>query len=113
MIPAGSCYLVSDVVFVREELPSPEKVALAKKYQLPPSFYNYENKPPCPGCLGCYDDIEGKMAKGGYNLHVMCVMKKQTLRSLSLSYPKKDWWGPSPPIQSTNPSLGMTATMTC
>ena len=51
-----------DVIFVREVLPSKEKQDLARKYLLPPSFYLYENKPPCPGCIGC-DDWEEKKAQ--------------------------------------------------
>ena len=49
----------SDVVIVAVELPSEEKVRLAEKYMLPPSFYNYETQPPCPGCRGCVDLLKG------------------------------------------------------
>ncbi len=59
--------MAADVVFVKEELPSPEKVALAEKYMLPKSFFMYENKPSCPGCLGCKDDIEGKTVQGKFH----------------------------------------------
>ncbi|KAK3769928.1 hypothetical protein RRG08_048139 [Elysia crispata] len=44
-----------DVIFVREEKPTPEQIAKARKYQLPDCFYLYESKPPCPGCIGCTD----------------------------------------------------------
>lgn len=47
-----------DVVFVGEELPKQELVDLAKRYMLPPTFYNYLTKAPCPGCMGCNDDEE-------------------------------------------------------
>ncbi len=42
----------------------------------------------------------GTLRKLGQSLgYIMtCVTRKQTLRSLSLSYPKKDWRGPSLPI---------------
>ena len=48
-----------DVVIVTVELPNEDKVELAEKYLLPPSFYNYEKQPPCPGCRGCIDLFEG------------------------------------------------------
>ena len=44
-----------DVEITAVEMPSQEKVDLAVKYMLPLTFYNYENKPPCPGCRGCDD----------------------------------------------------------
>ena len=40
------------------EMPPQEKLDLAMKYMLPPTFYNYENKPPCPGCRGCDDETD-------------------------------------------------------
>ena len=46
------------VEFVYERNPTPEKIALAEKFQLPKTFYLYESKPPCPGCRGCGDDPE-------------------------------------------------------
>ena len=49
-----------DVVFLYEELPEPEKVAMAKKFMLPRSFYLYEKKPACPGCRGCDDSFVEK-----------------------------------------------------
>ena len=48
-----------DVVIVTVELPNEDKVKLAEKHLLPPSFYNYEKQPPCPGCRGCIDLLEG------------------------------------------------------
>jgi len=47
-----------DIVFVSEDLPTQELVNLAKQYMLPPTFYNYLNRAPCPGCIGCNDDEE-------------------------------------------------------
>ena len=40
---------------MREEKPTAEQIAQARKYQLPDCFYLYESKPPCPGCIGCTD----------------------------------------------------------
>ena len=48
-----------DVIFVGVDLPSEDKIKEAEKYLLPPSFYNYELQPPCPGCRGCVDLLEG------------------------------------------------------
>ena len=50
-------------------MPSSEQVVLAQKYMLPKSFFLYENKAPCRGCLGCYDDIEGTVYKGWYTFY--------------------------------------------
>ena len=51
-----------DVEITAVDMPSQEKIDLAKKYMLPPSFYNYENKPPCPGCRGCDNETEGEVS---------------------------------------------------
>ncbi len=56
-------YIV-DVIFVKEELPSADKVALAEKYMLPKTFFLYENKPPCRGCLGCHSEEEDVFTTG-------------------------------------------------
>ena len=48
-----------DVVIVSVELPSEEKVKYAESLLLPPSFFNYEKQPPCPGCRGCIDLLTG------------------------------------------------------
>ncbi|XP_065888730.1 E3 SUMO-protein ligase RanBP2-like isoform X2 [Dysidea avara] len=45
-----------DCVATRELMPSEDDIALAQQYMLPPTFYNYKTKPPCPGCRGCEDD---------------------------------------------------------
>ena len=47
------------VVITDVEMPPLEKLQLAEKYMLPPTFYNYENSTPCPGCRGCTDE-DGK-----------------------------------------------------
>ena len=46
----------SECQVVDEVLPKEDLVALAEKYQLPKSFYNYLTKNPCPGCVGCEDE---------------------------------------------------------
>nr|CAD7198226.1 unnamed protein product [Timema douglasi] len=44
----------SDEVEVVEEVAATkEEQAAADRYLLPPNFYLYRLKPPCPGCLGC------------------------------------------------------------
>ena len=49
----------SDECVVTGELRPPEKeIELAQHYKLPPMFYNYQTKPPCPGCIGCEDDSD-------------------------------------------------------
>ena len=49
-----------DIIFVKDEMPSKDKVELARKFMLPDSFFNYETKSPCPGCRGCIDQIDGR-----------------------------------------------------
>ncbi|GFS15317.1 E3 SUMO-protein ligase RanBP2 [Elysia marginata] len=44
-----------DVIFVKEEKPTKEEIAEARKWKLPDCFYLYKYKPPCPGCIGCTD----------------------------------------------------------
>ena len=46
----------TECLVVDEVLPEEDLVALAEKYQLPKSFYNYLKKAPCPGCIGCEDE---------------------------------------------------------
>ena len=48
-----------DVIFISVDLPSEDKIKLAEEYMLPPSFFNYETQPPCPGCRGCVDLLTG------------------------------------------------------
>lgn len=45
-----------DVQLIFEELPKPEHIEKAARLMLRPSFFNYENKPKCPGCIGCDDE---------------------------------------------------------
>ncbi len=44
-----------ELVFFKE--PKAEHLETVKKLMLPPNFYDYEDKPACPGCIGCNDDI--------------------------------------------------------
>lgn len=45
-----------EVVFVGEKEPNPKYEDKVKQLKLPKNFYNYENKPPCKGCIGCKVD---------------------------------------------------------
>ncbi|GFY52067.1 e3 SUMO-protein ligase RanBP2 [Trichonephila inaurata madagascariensis] len=47
----------NDVEIVFEATAASDKIANAEKLQLPKNFYLYENKKPCPGCIGCTDTI--------------------------------------------------------
>ena len=51
---------IEDVIITHVEMPSAEKVKLAERFLLPITFFNYETKPPCPGCRGCVDQFEGQ-----------------------------------------------------
>lgn len=44
-----------DVIIIGEDKPTAEQIAMARKFLLSDTFYLYENKPPCPGCIGCED----------------------------------------------------------
>lgn len=46
----------NEVIFIEDKLPSKEKIDMAMKFNLPKSFYNYENKKDCLGCIGCEPD---------------------------------------------------------
>ncbi|XP_076112792.1 uncharacterized protein LOC143080689 isoform X3 [Mytilus galloprovincialis] len=48
------------VEFVKEEKAKKEQITMARKFFLPDHFYLYENKPSCPGCIGCEDYEPGK-----------------------------------------------------
>ncbi|XP_067670560.1 uncharacterized protein [Haliotis asinina] len=52
----------SDVQYLYIEEATEEQKARARKYLLPESFYLYENKPPCPGCIGCEDYDPSKVS---------------------------------------------------
>ncbi|XP_046559569.1 E3 SUMO-protein ligase RanBP2-like isoform X2 [Haliotis rubra] len=52
----------SDVQSLYIEEATEEQKARARKYLLPESFYLYENKPPCPGCIGCEDYDPSKVS---------------------------------------------------
>ena len=58
--PATVLGNLDDCIVVKVEMPSQEKIELARKFLLPDSFFNYENKLPCPGCRGCSDQIVGR-----------------------------------------------------
>ena len=53
-----------DVVFVREEKASEAEIAKARSFLLPDNFYLYLYKPPCPGCIGCWDDEDEETTPG-------------------------------------------------
>ena len=47
-----------DVIFVCAYEPTSAQIAIIEQYQLPRYFFSYEDKPPCPGCRGCHDDLD-------------------------------------------------------
>lgn len=51
---------LEDVVIVKVEVPSEDKIEKARQLMLPDNFFNYENKHPCRGCRGCIDQLEGR-----------------------------------------------------
>ncbi|XP_013778960.1 E3 SUMO-protein ligase RanBP2-like isoform X2 [Limulus polyphemus] len=44
------------VLITYEKKPTKDQIQLAEKLKLPPTFFMYEDKPPCPGCRGCIDN---------------------------------------------------------
>ena len=46
----------AEVKIVQEVLPNGELLMKEKELLLPRGFYNYLQKPPCEGCIGCEDD---------------------------------------------------------
>ena len=48
-----------DVTIVSVKMPSADLQDMARRLQLPPTFYNYLTAPSCPGCIGCDpDDVD-------------------------------------------------------
>ncbi|KAJ8030386.1 E3 SUMO-protein ligase RanBP2 [Holothuria leucospilota] len=66
-----------DVIFMGEVKATPEQVAKAEKLMLPPNFYLYEQRPPCPGCRGC--DEEDLKAKKDGNKPIVVEQKSSSL----------------------------------
>ena len=52
--------VTDEVEVVKVEVASPDQVQEARKYQLPDNFYLYKTRPPCSGCRGCTDDLNGQ-----------------------------------------------------
>ena len=46
-----------DVILVSVSEPTEDQVRRARELMLPDCFYLYEDKPPCPGCRGCEEDV--------------------------------------------------------
>ena len=46
-----------EVILTKVEMPSDDKIKVSRHLMLPDTFFNYESKPPCPGCRGCIDQI--------------------------------------------------------
>ncbi|CAF1202059.1 unnamed protein product, partial [Adineta ricciae] len=56
-LPFDNIRLSDDDVTVIDEIkPTKEQIDRAKRLQLPPTFYLYENKEPCKGCRGCREE---------------------------------------------------------
>ncbi|GFT83849.1 e3 SUMO-protein ligase RanBP2 [Nephila pilipes] len=53
----GGTLTDNDVKVVFEATATADEIAKAEKLLLPKNFYLYENKEPCPGCIGCTDTI--------------------------------------------------------
>ncbi|XP_071455699.1 E3 SUMO-protein ligase RanBP2 isoform X2 [Hetaerina americana] len=45
-----------EIEVIYEATPSEEERQAALRLMLPANFFNYRNKPPCPGCRGCEDE---------------------------------------------------------
>ena len=54
---------------VYEHKVSKELQERALKLQLPPNFFDYMDKEPCPGCPGCETDDENAVSIQCYELH--------------------------------------------
>jgi E3 SUMO-protein ligase RanBP2 len=50
-----------DIILIGEMKPTLEQIERAKKFQLPLTFYLYENKKPCKGCRGCKEQYNNRM----------------------------------------------------
>jgi len=52
-----------DCVLVEVKMPPDDLVQKAVSLDLPPTFFNYLDEPPCPGCIGCRSLSELRDAK--------------------------------------------------
>ncbi|XP_054724856.1 E3 SUMO-protein ligase RanBP2-like [Uloborus diversus] len=51
-----------EIEIIYQASPPADKVALARKFKLPDTFFLYENKADCPGCIGCDDSTSQSKA---------------------------------------------------
>ncbi|KAI5714863.1 hypothetical protein M8J77_006705 [Diaphorina citri] len=86
--PAKSQPHTDEVEIVFEKVPqlSEEERALTLKYSLPPHFYQYKSKDPCPGCVGCEPEDPDDQAVPNSSSFV--VPTQPILHKSHLSVPK-------------------------
>uniref|UniRef100_A0A8D9BSU6 E3 SUMO-protein ligase RanBP2 n=1 Tax=Cacopsylla melanoneura TaxID=428564 RepID=A0A8D9BSU6_9HEMI len=128
-------YSSEDVQIVYEKTPdlTEEEKMLTKKYSLPPLFFEYKNKTPCPGCKGCEDEDEGteapvstsvftapaapvSLSKGGLTSRLLAPPKQSSTPNESVSTPTGTSFGSasSPivkPVELTSPSNDSLSTL--
>ncbi|CAD5121392.1 DgyrCDS9914 [Dimorphilus gyrociliatus] len=72
---------IKDVIFLETKLPIKQKIELALKYKLPESFFNYENKKSCSGCVGCNSEFFDFSTIGKKIEPKSDISKKETVQS--------------------------------
>ena len=73
-----------EVILTKVEMPSNDKLKLSRQLMLPDTFFNYENKPSCPGCRGCIDQIDGKYSASQNQEHELAIDDHSCEQSTSL-----------------------------
>jgi hypothetical protein len=75
-------FLYLDVILEGEVKPTKEQIEKARKLQLPPTFYLYENKEPCKGCRGCTEDLSSILSSESmFNYFVFVVIIEKDFSS--------------------------------
>ncbi|XP_071799079.1 uncharacterized protein [Asterias amurensis] len=91
-----------DVIFISEKLPTADQRARAERLLLPPTFYLYEDDPPCPGCRGCEEE---DLAERGIKLSSTETTKKLTRVPVQPRLPSKYLPKPATVSATTKPFI--------
>ena len=75
---------LEEVILTKVEMPSNDKIELARQLMLPDTFFNYENKPSCPGCRGCVDGIDRKRSTSQDQEHKLAINYRSCNQSANL-----------------------------
>ena len=76
---------------MHEVAPSVEQQELAVRFQLPPTFFLYEHKAACRGCIGCQEDGDEPTHLQGVCSHNTSHLILSEVRYAALIWSAKDF----------------------